>query len=95
MSQVYVGQAAELAGSSVGGMLEPTPQPRAWRTVRRFTRNKLAVAGLVVIVLLSWANIAYYQELMQGIRAAIEAGCFAEFAAATKDQWRRGEDKLS
>ncbi len=75
MSQVYVGQAAELAGSSVGGMLEPTPQPRAWRTVRRFTRNKLAVAGLVVIVLLYLAAIFApllirypYDELHSGVR---------------------------
>jgi queuine tRNA-ribosyltransferase len=38
-------------------------------------------------VLLSTVNLAYYQELMQGIRAAIEAGRFAEFAHATRAGW--------
>jgi queuine tRNA-ribosyltransferase len=49
---------------------------------------------LLGMMLLSWANIAYYQELVAGIRAAIEAGRYADFSAATKDQWRRGDDGL-
>ena len=48
MSQVYVGDAAELAQASAGGLLQPVPEARKWRTVRRFARNKLAVAGLIV-----------------------------------------------
>jgi peptide/nickel transport system permease protein len=75
MSQVYVGQAAELAGSTVGGLLEPTPQPRSWRTVRRFARNRLAVAGLAIIVLLYLTAIFApvlirypYDELHSGVR---------------------------
>ena len=31
------------------------------------------------MMLLSWANIAYYQSLMHDIRAAVAAGRFAEF----------------
>jgi queuine tRNA-ribosyltransferase len=42
-------------------------------------------------ILLSAINIAYYQELMRGIRAAIEAGRFEEFRAKTKEGWERGE----
>ena len=42
-------------------------------------------------MLLSWNNLAYYQELMAGIRAAIEAGQFAEFRAQTKEQWAKGD----
>ena len=42
-------------------------------------------------MLLSWANIAYYQDLMQGMRAAIAAGRFEEFRALAKEQWKRGE----
>ena len=36
-------------------------------------------------------NLAYYQELMAGMRAAIEAGRFAEFCIATKAAWAEGE----
>ncbi len=43
------------------------------------------------MMLMSWANIAYYQSLMQGIRAAIAEGRFDEFRLQTKEQWRRGE----
>jgi peptide/nickel transport system permease protein len=75
MSQVYVGQAAELAGSTAGGLLEPTPQPRSWRTVRRFARNRLAVAGLAISVLLYLTAIFApvlirypYDELHSGVR---------------------------
>ncbi len=75
MSQVYVGQAAELAGSTAGGILEPVPQSRRWRTVRRFARNKLAVAGLVVIIFLYLTAIFApvlmrypYDELHSGVR---------------------------
>jgi len=42
-------------------------------------------------VLLSTINLAYYQALMAGMREAIAAGKFAEFQAATKAQWERGD----
>ena len=43
------------------------------------------------MMLMSWANIAYYQSLMQGIRAAIAEGRFEDFQLATKEQWKRGQ----
>ncbi|MGF6176972.1 tRNA guanosine(34) transglycosylase Tgt [Ensifer sp. 4252] len=42
-------------------------------------------------MLLSWNNLAYYQELMAGIRLAIEEGRFADFMAETQEIWRRGD----
>lgn len=42
-------------------------------------------------MLLSWNNLAYYQELMAGIRLAIEEGRFADFMAETQETWRRGD----
>jgi len=69
--------------------------PAMSRYSRAYLHHLVKSGELLGMMLLSWANIAYYQELMQGIRAAIEAGTFADFAAATKDQWRRGEDTLS
>jgi len=41
--------------------------------------------------LLSAINLAYYQELMAGLRAAIAGGRFAEFCAVTKAGWERGD----
>ena len=42
-------------------------------------------------MLLSEINLAYYQELMQGMRTAIGAGGFADFRAATRATWERGD----
>ena len=42
-------------------------------------------------MLLSEINLAYYQELMAGIRAAIGTGGFADFRAATRAAWERGD----
>ena len=35
-------------------------------------------------MLLSWANVAFYQQLMAAMRAAIAEGRFAAWAAETK-----------
>ena len=42
-------------------------------------------------MLLSWVNVAYYQDLMAGMRAAITSGSFSEFAAETRAGWERGD----
>lgn len=42
-------------------------------------------------MLLSWNNIAYYQDLMKGARAAIEAGQYADYMAACAEGWQRGD----
>ncbi|THK38422.1 tRNA guanosine(34) transglycosylase Tgt [Ensifer sp. MPMI2T] len=42
-------------------------------------------------MLLSWNNLAYYQELMAGIRKAIEEGRYADFMAETQENWKRGD----
>ena len=42
-------------------------------------------------MLLTWNNLAYYQSLMQQIRAAIEAGEFAERSALISEQWAKGD----
>jgi queuine tRNA-ribosyltransferase len=42
-------------------------------------------------VLLSTINLAYYQELMAGMREAIAAGRFADFHAATMAGWEQGD----
>lgn len=42
-------------------------------------------------MLLTWNNIHYYQDLMRGMREAIEAGTFDDFYARTKEDWARGD----
>jgi queuine tRNA-ribosyltransferase len=42
-------------------------------------------------MLLTWHNIAYYQQLMAGMREAISEGRFEDFRAAELDGWRQGE----
>jgi queuine tRNA-ribosyltransferase len=42
-------------------------------------------------VLLSTINLAYYQELMAGMREAIAARRFADFHAATMAGWKQGD----
>ena len=42
-------------------------------------------------MLLTWNNLAYYQDLMAGIRKAIEEGRFADFMAETQEDWARGD----
>jgi queuine tRNA-ribosyltransferase len=41
-------------------------------------------------ILLTWNNIAYYQELVSGARAAIAAGRYADYVSETKEGWARG-----
>jgi queuine tRNA-ribosyltransferase len=42
-------------------------------------------------MLLSIANLFYYQDLMQGMRAAIAAGRFSDFAGTVREEWARGD----
>ncbi|HLF21033.1 MAG TPA: tRNA guanosine(34) transglycosylase Tgt [Aestuariivirga sp.] len=72
--------------------LDPkSPCPALSRYSRAYLHHLIRSGELLGMMLLSWANIAYYQSLMQGIRAAIAEGRFAEFRAATKEQWKRGD----
>jgi len=39
-------------------------------------------------MLLSWHNIAYFEDLMRRIRHQIASGTFSQFAADFRDNWR-------
>ncbi len=43
-------------------------------------------------MLLTWHNLAYYQDLMRGLRAAIIEGRFAQRAEAIRAGWTAQED---
>lgn len=55
--------------------------------LHHLVRSNEALGGM----LLTWNNLSYYQDLMNGIRTAIEQGRFAEFAAETQENWARGD----
>jgi queuine tRNA-ribosyltransferase len=64
----------------------------AARTYSRAYLHHLTKANeMLGAVLLSTVNLAYYQELMAGMRAAIEQGRFADFRAETIAGWERGD----
>jgi queuine tRNA-ribosyltransferase len=43
------------------------------------------------MMLLTWNNLAYYQDLMAGARAAIRDGRYEAFCATTREAWARAE----
>ena len=55
--------------------------------LHHLVRSNEALGGM----LLTWNNLSYYQDLMSGIRKAIEEGRFADFMAETQENWARGD----
>ena len=58
---------------------------------RAYLHHLVKSEEILAMMLLTWVNLAYYQDLMAGMRAAIAAGRFADFYAETKENWARGE----
>ncbi len=55
--------------------------PACTRFSRAYLHHLFKAEEVLSLMLLSWHNIQYYQDLMAGMRTAIEAGQFATFAA--------------
>jgi queuine tRNA-ribosyltransferase len=58
---------------------------------RAYIHHLIKSGELLGMMILSWANVGYYQELMQAMRSALAADRFEDFYAETKARWRRGE----
>jgi queuine tRNA-ribosyltransferase len=58
---------------------------------RAYLHHLVKANEMLGAVLLSQANLCYYQTLMQGMRAAVAAGTFEDFRHGTLEQWRRGD----
>ncbi len=67
------------------------PCPALSQYSRAYLHHLMRSGELLGMMLLSWANIAYYQSLMQGIRDAIDQNRFEAFREATHAQWKRGD----
>src|SRR5690606_21453526 len=72
--------------------LDPESDCPAARDYSRAYLHHLVRSGETLgAMLLTWNNLAYYQWLMQGIRAAIRNRSFADFAAEQQEGWQRGD----
>jgi queuine tRNA-ribosyltransferase len=76
--------------------LDPQSRCPAARDFSRAYLHHLFKAGEALGgTLLSIVNLYYYQDLMEGARAAIAAGRFADYAAQTTQQWAAKMDRIA
>jgi queuine tRNA-ribosyltransferase len=73
----------------------PLDEESTWPSTRSYARaylHHLTKSGETLgAMLLSEINVAYYQDLMRGIREAISLGAFAQFRERTRADWARGD----
>jgi queuine tRNA-ribosyltransferase len=70
---------------------EENPFPAARDYSRAYLHHLVKASETLGAVLLSAINVAYYQQLTAGMRAAIAQGKFNEFRAETAAAWERGD----
>ncbi|MGF7163229.1 queuine tRNA-ribosyltransferase [Rhodoligotrophos appendicifer] len=70
---------------------EESACPAAFAYSRAYLHHLFKAEELLGQMLLSWANTAYYQNLMQQARQAIAHQRYEEFRAETKSVWARGD----
>ena len=72
--------------------LDPDSPCAASNTYSRAYLHHLVKSGEILgMMLLTWNNLAYYQGLMAGLRAAIGTSDLTGFAATTKAAWAAGD----
>jgi queuine tRNA-ribosyltransferase len=65
--------------------------PAAREYSRAYLHHLVKSGEILGMMLLTWANLAYYQDLMQGMRRAIRENRFSDFYGEAKAGWARGE----
>ena len=70
---------------------EESPWPSTRTYARAYLHHLVKSGETLGAMLLSEINIAYYQELMQGMREAIVNGTFEDFRTTTRAGWARGD----
>jgi len=73
----------------------PLDEAAGWSAARDYSRAYLhhlvKSEEMLGAMLLTQNNVSYYQWLMQGVRAAIAGGRYADFVADAKAGWERGD----
>jgi queuine tRNA-ribosyltransferase len=70
---------------------EASACPAARDYSRAYLHHLVKANEMLGAILLTTVNLAYYQELMAGLRAAIAAGKLVDFRTATREGWERGD----
>lgn len=68
-----------------------SPNPNARRFSRAYLHHLVRCEEILGAMILSQINLSYYQELMDGMRNAIEGGRFEEHSASVREGWSRGD----
>jgi queuine tRNA-ribosyltransferase len=58
---------------------------------RAYLHHLVRSNEILGMMLLTWNNLAYYQDLMAGARAAIREGRYADYCSETRAGWARAE----
>ncbi|MFG1290369.1 tRNA guanosine(34) transglycosylase Tgt [Xanthobacter versatilis] len=58
---------------------------------RAYLHHLVRCEEMLGSMLLTWANVHYYEQLMAGARAAIGEGRYADYVAQVKAGWARGD----
>jgi len=90
--------AVNLANARHADDPRPLDDESAWpatrNTARAYLHHLVRSGETLGAMLLSEINIAYYQELMRGIREAIARGTFQEFRESVRAGWAEGDITL-
>ena len=71
--------------------LDPASPCEAMRSYSKaYLHHLVRSQEILGMMLLTWSNLAYYQELMAGLRKAIAEKRLEDFVALTKEGWARG-----
>lgn len=70
---------------------EASSCPAARDYSRAYLHHLVRTEEMLGSMLITWINLAYYQELMAGARAAIAAGRYADYMAEVREGWARGD----
>jgi queuine tRNA-ribosyltransferase len=70
---------------------EQSPNLNCRRFSRAYLHHLVRTEEILGAMILSQINLAYYQELTAGARAAIDEGRMEDFAAVTREGWAKGD----
>jgi queuine tRNA-ribosyltransferase len=70
---------------------EASTCPAARDYSRAYLHHLVKANEMLGAILLTMVNVAYYQQLMAGIGAAIAGGSFTDFTAQTREGWARAD----
>ena len=65
--------------------------PAARDYSRAYLHHLVRSNEILGMMLLTWNNLAYYQDLMANARAAIRDGRYGDYCSATREGWARAE----